>query len=810
MQISKQLNIAITNSAKFARSVGFSKIEIEHLFFGLLLSTSDKSIKILHNLGITSDAYKNLILSKQKTVNNNIPSTVSYSENLNKLLSRASIICEKQNINLLTIDIITYLILSTQNYLPTKVIRDVFKINMNNLLKNIEDTIDFSISDKDSNNSKLNSQSTNSGLPESLKNLGTNLTKKLELENNYEIIGRDTETEKIIEILCRKTKNNPVLIGEPGVGKSSVVEGLARRINLGNVPEFLLGKTLFSFDIASLVSGTKFRGSMEQKLKDAITAIQEDKNIILFIDEIHTLVQAGAKEGEISPADILKPYLARGELHCIGATTSKEYKDYIEKDPALERRFQPVKVEEPTEQDAIKILRGIKSSFETFHSVKILDEAIVAAVTLSSRYITNRFLPDKAIDLIDEACSKIKVNALAVPDEVKVLNGKIQELEKLKEQCWKNEAYIEADKCKKTIENLKLQINQIKQNELSKTGKSFGEVNENVIREIISSWTNIPVQNITASEKEKLLNLENIIKTRVIGQDEAVSAVCKAIRRSRAGISDPNRPIGSFLFLGSTGVGKTELTKAIGEVVFGNENSIVRFDMSEFKESHSISRLIGTPPGYVGHESGGELTEAVRKNPYTVVLFDEIEKAHPDIFNILLQIFDDGRLTDSRGTLVNFKNTIIILTSNNGVQELLARRKFEKENNLSSKVSTSEFLMDKLRDKFKPELINRIDQIVIFDTLSMESIMKIANLMLNSVIKRLANRNIKLTITDRAKVWLCKKGYDEEFGARPLRRVIDKEINDILAEMIVSGRLSENSAVKIDETDNKLDFYVLC
>ena len=810
MQISTNLKIANTNSAKFARSLGLSKMDSEILLFGLLLATSEKSVKLLEGLGVGSDAIKKYLVSKYKAnKTGQIPSSVSYASEATEFFNYATKVCEYNNKNLLQIDDVIYLLMLNKKFYANRLLSDIFKINTLSLSDKLETIVGFKAKTFEEIQAQKNSLD-GKVLPKELENLGYDLTEKIKNENFQNVIGRDKETEKVIEILCRKTKNNPVLIGEPGVGKSSVVEGLAKRIVSGNVPSFLENKILFSFDLASLVSGTKFRGSMEQKLKDAISVICQNKNIILFIDEIHTLIQAGAKEGEISPADILKPYLARGELHCIGATTSKEYKDYIEKDPALERRFQPVKVEEPSEQDAIKILRGIKSSFENFHNVKINDDAIVSAVTLSARYITNRFLPDKARDLVDEACSKIKINASTLPEEVKKLNAKISELEKLKEKCWKNEAYIEAYKCKKTITSLKNQIDEIKQRQLSKTGNSFGEVTDSTIREVISSWTNIPLQRISISEKEKLLNLENIIKKRVIGQDEAVSAVCRAIRRSRAGISDPKRPIGSFLFLGPTGVGKTELSKAIGEVLFDDENRIVRFDMSEFKESHSISRLIGTPPGYVGHEAGGELTEAVRKNPYTVVLFDEIEKAHPDIFNILLQIFDDGRLTDSSGKLVNFKNTIIILTSNNGVQDLLERRKFEKENPNVQNVSASEFLMDKLRDRFKPELINRIDQIVIFDILTKDSILKICNIMLNNVIKRLAEKNISLEITPNAKQLICQKGYDSEYGARPLRRVIDREINDPLAEMIVSDKITDNSAIKIDEINGKLHFSILC
>lgn len=808
MQISNTFKNAVENSAKFARSLGSDKLESEHLLFGILIEKNANSVKILNNYGVNADNYKKFLVSSLKGEKVKIPNAVSYSKEISNFFSNSVTICEKNKKNELGIDEMLYFMILHSEFKATKILSQYYKLNMENLKSKLETIIGFSEHPLTKPEKKTEMNFTS--LPENLKQMGYDLTKKVKESNLQKIIGRDKETEKVIEILCRKTKNNPVLIGEPGVGKSSIIEGLAQRIISGDVPEVLANKIIFSFDIASLVSGTKFRGSMEQKLKDAISTIQNSNNLIVFIDEIHTLVQAGSKDGEISPADILKPYLARGELHCIGATTTKEYKDYIEKDPALERRFQPVKVEEPSEEDTIRILKGIRYSFEEFHNVKILDEAIEAAVRLSSRYITNRFLPDKAIDLIDEACSKIRVNASIVPDEVKKLNKKINELEKLKEECWKNEAYLEADKCKKTINDLKQKISSIKQRQLSSTGNSFGEVNEDIIREVISSWTNIPLQKITMSEKEKLLNLENIIRQRVIGQDEAISVVCKAIRRSRAGIGDPNRPIGSFLFLGPTGVGKTELTKALGDVIFDDENAIVRFDMSEFKEPHSISRLIGSPPGYVGHEDGGELTEQVRKNPYTIVLFDEIEKAHPDIFNILLQIFDDGRLTDSSGKLVNFKNTILILTSNNGVSELLARRKFEREHQGQVKVNSQEFLMDKLRDKFKPELINRIDSIVIFDSLSRDSILKISDIMIKKLKKRLSEKNIRLEISDKAKLLIARKGYDEEYGARPLRRVIDKEINDVIAEMIITGKLSENSALLIDDVNGKFDFRILC
>ncbi len=811
MAVSNPLQEAIKKSAVFAKQTGESQIETEHLLYGML-SVDSKAARIFASFGIQATSYKKVILSYLKPKMIMPPKTVGYSKAVTSIFANTTNFCKKNGRELLEIEDVLYILLSNENFSATKNLKNLFKIDITILKNKLEKVMGYNaemLAQKPRKVQEKISVSYNFELPEELESLGIDLTKKVATGDMHKIIGRDDETSNMIEILCRKTKNNPVLIGEAGVGKSSVVEGLAQRLILNEVPEVLQGKMIFSLDLASLMAGTKFRGSMEQKLKNAISAIQQNDKILVFIDEIHMLAEAG-KEGEISPADILKPYLARGELHLIGATTLDEYRKYIEKDPALERRFQPVKVDEPTEKDTIKILKGIRPSFEKFHNVKILDEAIEAAVSLSTRYITNRYLPDKAIDLIDQACSKLKVNASALPEEVREISLEIARLDAKKEEFRKKDDFINADIMNKQKKALEEQIAIIKQEMLSKTGSAFGEVYAENIREVVSTWTNIPVNKLTSSERETLLKLEQILSERVIGQPKAVAAVSKAIRRSRADINDPKRPIGSFLFLGPTGVGKTELTKAIADVLFDNEDSIVRFDMSEFMESHSISRLIGAPPGYVGHEDGGELTEAVRKKPYSVVLFDEIEKAHPDIFNIMLQIFDEGKLTDSSGKVVNFKNTLIILTSNNGVQDLLARRKYEKEHKAEVKVETEEFLMDKLRDKFKPELLNRIDSIVIFDSLQKDSVMKIANIMLNSLEKRFVQKNITLEITENARRLICDKGYDELYGARPLKRVIDKEIKDPLAEMIISGELQDNSAVRVAEVGGKFDFQVLC
>ncbi len=808
--LSNSLKLATNNAAKFARELGMSKIESEHLLYGILTVSEDRATKILINLGVSKETYKKVICSYLKNKNVSMPNEISYSKSISNIFTKSTEFCQKNNIKDIEIEVVLLFLLLNPELKATKFLKTIFKIDIESLKNKLIKIIGVVPSSSENKSEQKVTVANISDLPDELKNIGENLSQKIANQKDFKVIGRDEETERVIEILCRKTKNNPVLIGEPGVGKSSVVEGLAYRMLVGDVPDAISGKVIFSLDLASLMAGTKFRGSMEQKLKNAITCLQDHDEYIVFIDEIHMLAQASEKAGEISPADILKPYLARGELHTIGATTLDEYKKYIEKDPALERRFQPVKVEEPTAGDTILILKGIRSSFENFHNVKISDDAIDAAVNLSIRYITNRYLPDKAIDLIDEACSKVRVNRSAMPDEVREINLKINELERQKEICRQNQDYKSANDIKVQKQELLDKIEKIKAEELAKTGNTFGEIGSENIRTVVAKWTNIPVNKLTSSEREKLLNLENILSERVIGQPEAVSVVAKAIRRSRADINDPKRPIGSFLFLGPTGVGKTELTKALGDVLFDSEDAVLRFDMSEFKESHSISRLIGAPPGYVGHEDGGELTEAVRKNPYSVVLFDEIEKAHPDIFNILLQIFDDGRLTDSSGKLVNFKNTIIILTSNNGVQDLLARRKFEKEHPEQKKVETQEFLMDKLRDNFKPELLNRIDSIVIFDSLSKESVMKISDIMISALVKRFEKKNITLQISNAAKVLICDKGYDEVYGARPLRRVIDKDIKDPLAEMIISGKLLDNSAALVDVKDGTFTFEVLC
>lgn len=626
------------------------------------------------------------------------------------------------------------------------------------------------------------------------------------------VIGRDTENQRLLEILCRRTKNNPCLIGEPGVGKTAVVEGLAQKIVEGNIPGILKNKRLISLDLTSMVAGAKYRGEFEDRLKKAMEEIHEDKNVIIFIDEIHTIIGAGGAEGAIDASNILKPALARGEIQCIGATTIDEYRKHIEKDAALERRFQPVTVGEPSKEETLQILKGLRDKYEAHHRVKITDAALEAAVNLSDRYINDRFMPDKAIDLIDEGAAKVRIESLTTPPDLKELEDKIASLDKEKEDAIMIQDFEKAAYLRDKERDVKEQLENMKKDWSNRNSDKTLVLNEDKIASVVSLWTKIPIEKLTESESERLLNLENILHKRVIGQNEAVKSIARAVRRARVGIKDPNRPIGSFIFLGPTGVGKTELSKALAEAMFGNENSIVRVDMSEYMESHSVAKLIGAPPGYIGHEDGGQLTEAVRRKPYSIVLLDEIEKAHPDIFNILLQIMEDGRLTDGKGKVVNFKNTIIIMTSNVGAHEIKKQSSigFTSEVNEESEYEKmKENVLKELKRKFKPEFLNRIDDTIVFHKLTDEDLDKIMDLMLASVKTRLENREIYLNFEDDSKKFLLNKGIDIENGARPLRRIIIKEVEDRLSEEILQGNIKIGDKVKVSELENKLVFSKL-
>ena len=650
------------------------------------------------------------------------------------------------------------------------------------------------------------------GLPEELAQFGTDLTEKARKGALDPVIGRGKEIERIIQILCRRTKNNPVLIGEPGVGKSAIVDGLAQAIVEEKVPDILIGKIVFSLDITSMVAGTRYRGDFEERLKKAIDGIKRAGNIILFIDEIHMILGTGStSEGGIDVANVLKPMLARGELQTIGATTVEEYRKYFEKDAALERRFQPIMVEQPSVSDTIEILQGLKEKYEQHHKVEITDEAISAAAILSDRYISDRFLPDKAIDLIDEAASRKKILSFTTPPEIRKLDEKIKEVELAKSEAARHEQYDRADKLKHERDALVEQKEKLQAEWDNRAKDEKLSIGEDEVAEIVAEWTGIPVRKITEGESEKLQHLEEILHRRVIGQEEAVSAVAKAIKRARAGLKDPKRPIGSFIFLGPTGVGKTELAKALAEAMFGDENLLIRVDMSEYMEKHNVSKLIGSAPGYVGYDEGGQLTEKVRRKPYSVVLFDEVEKAHPEVFNILLQILEDGRLTDSHGRVVSFKNTIVIMTSNIGAQEVGRMRAPLGFGTGSSRAdaeyeSMKERQMDALKEAMKPELINRIDEIIFFHRLGKEDLEKIADIMFAALEKRLAERNVTVELDPSAKELIVGEGYNEEYGARPLRRTIQRLVEDRLSEMILSGSVTGGDSVRVTAKDGALSF----
>ena len=623
------------------------------------------------------------------------------------------------------------------------------------------------------------------------------------------VIGRSREIERIVQILSRRTKNNPVLIGEPGVGKSAIVEGLAQLIIEGNIPEILRNKRVVSLDLASMLAGAKYRGEFEERLKNAMGEIRKAGNVILFIDELHTIVGAGASEGAIDAANILKPMLARGEIQCVGATTLNEYHKHIEKDSALERRFQPVNVGEPTREESVEILMGLRDRYEAHHRVQITDDAIRAAVNLSDRYISDRFLPDKAIDLIDEAASRVRIKAFTAPPDMKEQEAKLEALNKETEEAVAHEDFEKAARLRDEKKQLNNEMAERRRDWEQRRNAKIEIVGQDEVAQIVSAWTGIPVTRMTEDEAARLVNLEEILHARVVGQEEAVKAVSRAVRRARAGLKDPNRPIGSFIFLGPTGVGKTELCKALGEALFGDEDSLIRIDMSEYMEKYSVSRLIGSPPGYVGYEEGGQLTEKVRRKPYAVILLDEVEKAHPDVFNILLQILEDGRLTDGQGRVVDFKNTVIVMTSNAGAHELKRQRSLgfgSSENTEKAYDTMRENIMEEVKRTFRPEFLNRVDEIIVFHALEQSEIDQIARLMMRSVEKRLAERGIRLTVDEDALKLISAAGYDLQYGARPLRRAIQRMVEDALSEEILMGHIRLGDEVRGVNRDGELKF----
>ena len=794
----KAMDIAV----EFSRQTRNSVIGSEHVLLGLTYADG-KAKEILAEFGITKE---NLRIGSDKQGG----FQVQFSTRVRRIEELATAFAQQTNSYYVDTHHLLLAILLDNSSFAVRLLAQM-GVDINKIIERTvkEVGIKLSPSQSNDNNRDEGDEKADVRLGE-LAKFGVDLTQKAKEGKLDPVIGRADEIERVIQILSRRTKNNPILIGEPGVGKSAVVEGLAQKIVNNDVPDLLKDKVVFSLDLAGLLAGTKYRGDFEERLKDAIEVVTKNGNIIIFIDEIHNLVGAGSTgEGNMDAADILKPLLARGEMQTIGATTIEEYRKYIEKDTALERRFQPITVEQPSVEDAILILKGLREKYEDHHKVEICDDAIEAAVKLSDRYISDRFLPDKAIDLIDEAASRAKLDCYVLPDGIKQMESDLERMSVEMKQFADRQMFDKAQEIKIKVEELENKIEQAKQAHAQKMKECKPKVGEAEIAKIVSKWTSIPVDRISETESEKLIHLEELLHKRVVGQDDAVKAVSKAIRRARAGLKDPKRPIGSFIFLGPTGVGKTELSKALAEGVFGDEKLLVRLDMSEYMDKHSTAKIIGAPPGYVGFDdNGGQLTEKVRRKPYSVILFDEIEKAHPDVFNILLQILDDGRLTDSRGRVVDFKNTIIIMTSNNGVSQLKNAKRlgFNSGNDEQEYEDMKDKLMDSLKETFKPEFLNRIDDIIIFHQLTKEDTRQIAKILIRGLAKRVAENGIQLQISESALDFLAEKGYDKEYGARPLKRAIQRYLEDKLSEEILRGSIQKGQKVYVDSDGTQLTF----
>ena len=809
----------IEKAESAAELYGSSYIGSEHIVFAMLNTPDCTACKVMEMCGVEEPAFR-AYFARSIDQNSNIK---GFTPRTKHMLMQAVEIAVRMGGDdaLAGTEHMLYAVMSEPSCLAVKIF-EALGVNVTRLAAKLEVVLHEGLNDDDEGVEESNpfaqffsvlgsgekprqtqrGQNKAESLGGEIEKYGTNLTQKAREGKIDPVIGRKKEIDKIIQVLSRRTKNNPVLIGEPGVGKSAVVEGLAQAIVNNQVPDLLKNKIVFSLDLASMVAGSKYRGDFEERLKNAINQIKTNGNVILFIDEIHQLVGAGStSEGNMDAANILKPMLARGELQTIGATTLEEYRKYIEKDAALERRFTPVQVDEPSVEDTVEILRGLRDKYEAHHKVVITDEAIIAAATLSDRYITDRYLPDKAIDLIDEAASRARLNSYNTPAAVKELEDKLKRLNQEKTKAAKDENYSQAQKLVEEINAVQQEINAAKKDWKGGTQTNAPSIGSNEVADIVSSWTGVPVTKLTEQESEKLLHLEDNLHKRIIGQDEAVSAVARAIRRARAGLSEPNKPIGSFIFVGPTGVGKTDLAKALAECMFGDEKLMVRLDMSEYMEKHTVSKLIGAPPGYVGYDdnNGGQLTEKIRRKPYSVVLFDEIEKAHPDVFNILLQILDDGRLTDSKGRVINFKNTIIIMTSNVGASQIkkMSNFGFRSEED-DGYVDMRENIMDALREQFKPEFLNRLDDIIIFRKLTREEQGQICEKIIEGVAQKLKVKNVSLKITPAAMDKLLEEGYSEEYGARPMKRVVQKRIEDRLSDEILAGNVLPGELVTVD------------
>ena len=792
-----------------ALELGHDYVGTEHVLIGLTKVKNGVAAKALEELGlVTEDIFE--AVEEHVGRGNKKATSIYMTPRVKHVLELAIQVANQMNHNYVGTEHILLGLLSDGSGVAVAILR-AMNIRSNDVVEAIRSILG---SNKGSNNGGQEGINSNNDLGE-LSDFATDLNESAKQGKIDPVIGRDTEIQRVIQILSRRTKNNPVLIGEPGVGKTAIAEGLAQRIVTGNVPEILRNKRIISLSIGSMLAGAKYRGEFEERLKKAIDEVQQHDDMIIFIDEIHTLVGAGATEGAMDAANILKPALARGEFQVIGATTLDEYKKYIEKDAALERRFQPVQVGEPNEEDALEILKGLRDRYEAFHKAKITDEALTAAVSLSSRYITDRFLPDKAIDVVDEAASKVRMKVFSASPDVKALEDRLNTVKKEKEAAVTSQDFEKAAELRDEEQSLLKEIGDKKSIAKEKSDQKL-IVTEEDIAAVVAQWTGIPVAKIAEEESATLLHLEEELHKRVVGQDEAVTAVAKAVRRARAGLKDPKRPIGSFLFLGPTGVGKTELARALASSLFGDESAMIRLDMSEYMEKHTVSRLVGAPPGYVGYEEGGQLTDAVRRKPYSVILLDEVEKAHADFFNILLQVLDDGRLTDSQGRTVDFRNTVIIMTSNLGAKALhknstelgfLAPKKAESYSNDSKRIDFKEAkksVLDAVKRHFRPEFLNRIDEMIVFHPLTEEDLTKIVTILMSDVIKRLGERDLHLEITPEAMKLLVKEGSDFTMGARPLKRAIQRLIEDPVSDLILKGEAIAGKTIKANAKDNDI------
>ena len=795
---------AIEIANEIALELGHNYIGTEHIFYGLAKEGTGVASKVLENQNVTADDILQeieILIGTGESLSQ--ADSMGFTPRSKRVIENAFIEARKLGSEVIGTEHLLIGIMREGDSVAVRIMMDL-DIDPRKLYNEIVKVIDEDGSDSNSTKNNIDKNSGSFNSTPTLNQFGSDLTKQAREGKLDPVIGRKNEIDRVIQILSRRTKNNPCLIGEPGVGKTAVVEGLAEKIVVDDVPEMLKNKRVVSLDISGMVAGAKYRGDFEERIKKCLSEVRKAGDVILFIDEIHTIVGAGSAEGAVDAANILKPLLARGEVQVVGATTLNEYRKYIEKDSALERRFSPVTVGEPTEEETIKILEGLRDKYEAHHNVKISEGAIKSAVELSTRYINDRFLPDKAIDLIDEAASRVKMKTYTMPDSIKEIEEKIAEVDREKEEAIRVQDFEKAATLRDKANEQKEKLEKEKKKWQSKNSKNVLNLTDEDIAEVIASWTKIPVNKITQDENEKLKNLEETLHKRVIGQNEAVEAVSKAIRRGRVGLKDPNRPIGSFLFLGPTGVGKTELSKALAEALFGNEDAMIRIDMSEYMEPHSVAKLIGSPPGYVGYDDGGQLTEKIRRKPYSVILFDEIEKAHPDVMNMLLQILDDGRLSDSTGRTVNFKNTVIIMTSNVGARMITDKNILgfsqgtdSKEGQEKEYESIKKDVMAELKKEFRPEFINRIDDIIVFHKLNNDDIKQIIEIMIKQVQKRLNEQEYNVEIDDSIKELVAKKGIDTNYGARPLKRAIQSNLEDKIAEAILDGKIIPHKKVKV-------------